>query len=63
MIDEAGLKGASVGEAMISTKHAGFIVNTGSATSKDVKELIGIVKAKLKEKFDVDIQEEVRFID
>ncbi len=63
MIDEAGLKGYSVGGAMVSPKHAGFVINTGNATAKDVKELCGIIKKAIKEKFDVDIQEEVKFID
>lgn len=63
MIDEAGLKGYSVGGAMVSPKHAGFVINTGNATANDVKELISIIKAKLKEKFDVEIQEEIKYID
>ena len=63
MIDEAGLKGFSVGGAMVSPKHAGFVINTGSATAKDVKELICIIKSRIKEKFDVDIQEEIKYID
>lgn len=63
MIDEAGLKGFSVGGAMVSEKHAGFIINTGNATAEDIKALIVIIKQKLKEKFDVDIQEEVKYID
>ncbi len=63
MIDELGLKGFSVGGAMISQKHAGFVINTGNATSKDIKELISIVKLKIKEKFDVDICEEVKYVD
>ena len=46
MIDKAGLKGVKIGGAEISTKHAGFIVNNDNATSKDVKDLIGLVKKK-----------------
>ncbi len=45
MIEEAGLKGKSVGGAQISEKHAGFIVNTGDATASDVLELIEIVRS------------------
>ncbi|MBQ6702537.1 MAG: UDP-N-acetylmuramate dehydrogenase [Clostridia bacterium] len=63
MIDQAGLKGFTVGGAQVSEKHAGFVINKGNATARDVKELICVIKAKLKEKFDVDIQEEVKFID
>ena len=43
LIDEAGLKGTSVGGAQVSTKHAGFIVNTGNATAKDVYDLTELV--------------------
>ncbi len=63
MIDEAGLKGYSVGGAMVSPKHAGFVINTGNATANDVKELVKVIKGKIKEKFDVDIQEEIKYID
>ncbi|MBE6717951.1 MAG: UDP-N-acetylmuramate dehydrogenase [Ruminococcaceae bacterium] len=63
MIDEAGLKGRAVGGAMVSEKHAGFVINKGNATSNDIKELISIIKAELKKKFDVDIQEEIKYID
>lgn len=63
MIDECGLKGYTVGGAQVSEKHAGFIINRGNATSKDIKTLVGIIKEKIKDKFDVDIQEEIKFID
>ncbi len=63
MIDELGLKGFSVGGAQVSEKHAGFVINKGNATSKDIKELIKIIKQKIKEKYDIDIQEEVKYID
>lgn len=46
MIDKAGLKGVKIGGAEISTKHAGFIVNNGDATSKDVKDLIELTRKK-----------------
>ena len=44
LIDECGLKGYSIGGAMVSDKHAGFIVNTGDATAKDILDLIEYVK-------------------
>jgi len=47
MIDSMGLKGVKIGGAEISTKHAGFFVNTGNATSSDYKALITFVKDKL----------------
>ncbi len=59
LIDECGLKGFSVGDAEISTKHAGFIINRGKATSSDILNLVEQVKAKVKEKFDVDIELEI----
>ncbi len=50
LIDECGLKGASVGDAQVSLKHAGFVVNTGRATCKDVLELCDYVIRTVKEK-------------
>lgn len=62
LIDECGLKGYSVGDAEVSTKHAGFIVNKGNATAKDVIELTNIIKQKIKEDFEKDIELEVQII-
>ena len=59
LIDEAGLKGYSIGDAEISTKHAGFIINKGKATAKDVLELIDYIKKIIKEKFNEDIELEI----
>ena len=59
MIDEAGLKGYSVGGAQVSEKHAGFIINRGNATSEDVRRLIDHIRAELYRKFDVIIETEV----
>lgn len=50
LIDQCGLKGASVGDAQVSTKHAGFVVNTGKATCRDVLELCEFVKQTVQEK-------------
>lgn len=50
LIDQCGLKGASVGDAQVSIKHAGFIVNTGKATCKDVLELCQFVIETVEEK-------------
>lgn len=61
-IDEAGLKGVSVGGAQVSEKHAGFVINRGGATARDVLELIDIIKREVKEKFGLDIECEVRYI-
>lgn len=62
LIDEAGLKGYRIGGAEVSTKHAGFIVNTGNATAKDILELIKYVKTEIKNKFNKDIELEILVI-
>ncbi|MBQ7669478.1 MAG: UDP-N-acetylmuramate dehydrogenase [Clostridia bacterium] len=62
MIDEAGLKGASVGGAEVSVKHAGFIINKGGATSGDVKELVALIEKTIKEKFGIEIEREIIYI-
>jgi len=63
LIEAAGLKGVSIGGAQISLKHANFIVNTGNATSNDIKSLIKLVKDTVKEKFNVDLVLEQEIID
>lgn len=60
LIDEAGLKGFSIGGAEVSEKHAGFIVNKGNATAKDILDLIDYVKRVIKEKYNIEIKEEIR---
>ncbi len=62
LIDESGLKGYSIGGAQVSEKHAGFIINTGNATAKDIVNLINYVKEKVYEKFGKTIEEEVKII-
>ena len=59
LIDKANLKGLKVGGAVVSEKHANFIVNTGSATSTDILELIKIIKEAIKKKYDVSLEEEI----
>ena len=59
LIEEAGLKGLSVGDAEVSTKHSGFIINKGNATAKDVLELIGKVKKEVSKRFDKVIELEI----
>ena len=60
MIDEAGLKGYTVGGAAISTKHAGFAVNVGGATAKDVRDLLTQVSDIVFEKTGIRLEPEVR---
>ncbi|HSA60532.1 MAG TPA: UDP-N-acetylmuramate dehydrogenase [bacterium] len=62
MIEEAGLKDVRVGGARISAKHANWIVNEGGATAKDVLALIGLMKDKVKEKFGITMETEVRVV-
>jgi len=62
LIQDSGLKGTSVGDAEVSEKHSGFIINKGNATAKDVLDLIEVVKAKVYEKFKVELHTEVRII-
>lgn len=61
LIEEAGLKGRSVGGACVSKKHAGFIVNLGGATSADVKELISQIKSEIYNKYGIHIECEIVF--
>ena len=60
LIEQAGLKGRSVGGAQVSPKHAGFIVNTGGATCQDVLDLIALIQKTVQEKFGVALEPEVR---
>jgi len=55
LIDEIGLKGYSVNDAEVSIKHANFIINRGNATSEDIKELIYLIKEKIKDNYDIDL--------
>ncbi len=62
LIDKTGLKGLRVGGAMVSKKHAGFVVNTGNATAQDVLNLIEEVKRRVYEFHGVTLSPEVRII-
>ena len=62
LIEEAGLKGYSVGGAQISEKHAGFTVNKGGATSADVLSVIAHTKAVIDEKYGVKLESEIIYI-
>ncbi len=62
MIDEAGLKGFGIGGAQVSEKHAGFIINRGDATAKDVLELIDTVKGKIFELYGITIETEIIYV-
>ncbi len=62
LISAAGLKGFRVGGAMVSEKHANFIVNVGGATASDVKAVMAQVKLELKKQFGVEVEQEVIFV-
>lgn len=62
LIQDSGLSGCKVGGAMVSTKHAGFVINAGGATATDVYELIQHIRKTVKEKFQVELEPEVRFL-
>ena len=62
LIEQADLKGVSVGGAEVSTLHAGFIINKGGATSEDVKRLIELVQERVYENSGVTLETEVKFI-
>ncbi len=62
LIEQAGLKGYRVGGAMVSDKHAGFVINTGEATAADICCLRDAVRDKVQERFGVTLEPEVRFV-
>lgn len=62
LIEQAGLKGLTVGGAQVSEKHAGFVINTGSATADDILALIRKVQDAVLERFGVMLETEVRII-
>ena len=62
LIEELGLKGLKKGGAMVSDKHANFIINKDNASSKDIKELIDYVKEKVYEKYKVELKVEQEFV-
>jgi UDP-N-acetylmuramate dehydrogenase len=62
LVDQCGLKGRRVGDAQISHIHANILVNLGSATAKDVRELIDIAQRAVEERFKVRLEPEIGFI-
>lgn len=62
LVERAGMKGVSVGGAMVSPLHANFIVNTGKASSSDVRRLICMVGERVRDVFGVQLRREVRFL-
>lgn len=62
LIEDAGLKGVSVGGAQVSSKHCGFVINTGNATTDDIVDLMHLVQNTVFDKFGVKLEPEVRII-
>ena len=63
LIEEIGYKGYSIGDAMVSLKHANFIINKGNASGDDIKKLIKEIKSKVKEKYNIDLKVEQEFVE
>ncbi len=63
LIDRAGLKGLQIGGAVVSEKHANFIIAEKGCTSRDVKRLIEAIKQRVKEKFDTELELEIEVWD
>ncbi|MDD5341115.1 MAG: UDP-N-acetylmuramate dehydrogenase [Patescibacteria group bacterium] len=62
LIDSLDLRGKTIGGAQISTKHANFIINTGKANANDVIQLISLVKMKVRNKYEIELHEEVEYV-
>ena len=62
LIEDMGMKGYSVGKAMVSDKHANFIINTGNAKASDIKKIIDIIKQKALNKYNLKLRVEQRLI-
>lgn len=62
LIMDSGLRGFRVGGAQVSEKHCGFVINTGGATAKDVKELMDHVIRTVKENYNITLEPEVKFL-
>jgi UDP-N-acetylmuramate dehydrogenase len=62
LIEEAGLKGKRIGQAQVSTKHAGFIINLGGASAAEVLELIRLIQSEVRGKFNVELELEQELV-
>lgn len=62
LIEEAGLKGFAVGGAAVSEKHAGFVINTGGATARDVRDLLEAVADRVEKRSGIRLEPEIRMI-
>lgn len=62
LIDQAGLKGTRIGDAVVADKHGNFIMNAGTASAADIRALAEQVRSEIKQKFDVELSYEVRIV-
>lgn len=62
LIERSGLKGLRIGGAVVSAEHANFIINDGTATAKDIKTLVSIIKAAVLAQYGIRLEEEIRYI-
>ena len=62
LIQDSGLKGATIGGAAVSEKHSGFVINKGGATAEDILNLIAHIQSEVKKQFGVELHPEVRII-
>jgi UDP-N-acetylmuramate dehydrogenase len=62
LIEHVGLKGKTIGGAMISEKHANYIVNTGDATAKNILDLLFLAQAKVKKETGIKLEPEIKII-
>ncbi len=62
LIEDAGLRGYRIGDAQVSEKHCGFVINRGHATAEEVRRLIEEVQNRVREKFQVELEPEVRMV-
>jgi UDP-N-acetylenolpyruvoylglucosamine reductase len=62
LIDELGLKGTRVGDAVVSQEHGNFIINDGKATARDVLELMAVIRKRVKDERGIELETEVEII-
>jgi UDP-N-acetylmuramate dehydrogenase len=62
LVDRAGLKGAALGGARVSPAHANFIINEGAASAADIRKLIELCRARVRERFGVTLEEEIVYL-
>ncbi|HVM90751.1 MAG TPA: hypothetical protein VMU11_02560, partial [Verrucomicrobiae bacterium] len=62
LIDQAGMKGKSIGDVEVSSKHGNFFINKGKARAQDILALISLVKMKVRDDLGIELQEEAQYV-